>query len=102
MLTILEFRVVGVEPTCFDRLPTDDEVADWVAGLPNHPLHRSEGQAVLTEIVGRGERPAPSWVRPLRRRLQYLHAKEAVRTAAPHTSARIAGAHRRLHDARSR
>jgi len=92
MLTLLEFRVLGVEPTCFDRMPSDDEFARWTGALPNQGLHRNEARAVLEEAEARGLH-AP-WIAPLKRKLLMIRSKNAVRQVVPHFSERFADAHR--------
>jgi hypothetical protein len=95
MLTLLEFHVLGVEPTCFDRLPSDDEFAAWASALPNHGLHRNEARAILEEADARGLHA--SWIAPLRRKLLVIRSKNAVRQVAPHFSEQFADAHRWAH-----
>jgi hypothetical protein len=92
MLTLLEFRVLGVEPRCFDRLPSDDEFARWTSALPNHGLHRNEARAILDEAELRGMHA--SWIAPLKRKLLMIRSKDAVRQVAPRFSERFADAHR--------
>ena len=92
MLTLLEFRVLGVEPGCFDRMPSDDEFGRWTSALPNQGLHRNEARAILDEAAARDIHA--SWVGPLRRKLFKIRTKEAVRQVAPHFSERVRETHR--------
>jgi hypothetical protein len=100
MLTLLEFRVLGVEPRCFDRMPSDDEFARWASALPSRGLHPNEARAVLDEAETRGLQA--SWIAPLRRKLFMIRSKDAVRDVAPNLSERVADAHRWVHEHRRR
>jgi len=95
MLALLTFRVLGVEPRCFDQLPTDDEIVRWVPSLPNNPLYVQEARTLLDEATRRGvDEP---WTRALRRRVTTIRIKESVRALAPTWSRHAVDTHRRLH-----
>jgi hypothetical protein len=97
MLTAATFRVLGLEARCFDRLPSDREMLDWIPRMPSHPFYVYEGGALLAEAEARDADDA--WSRTLRRRLRSklrrLRVKEAARNAWPGAAQRVAAIHRR-------
>ncbi|MEX1007822.1 MAG: hypothetical protein WD271_08245, partial [Acidimicrobiia bacterium] len=92
MLTILTFRVLDVTPRCFESLPSEAAILEWVPSLPSHPVYVQEAQTLVDEAAARGldER----WVRAMRRKLRVIHAKQGIRTVAPAWSDRATTAHR--------
>jgi hypothetical protein len=81
LLTWLSFRVVGVEPRCFESPPTPDVVLRWASRFSSHPVYVAEMKAVLAEADARGiDEP---WVRAAKRRLRFISVRRAVEDVAP-------------------
>jgi hypothetical protein len=94
VLTRLTFRVLELEPRCFDRLPSDRDVLAWIPNMPSHPFYVHEARALLAEADARGI--AEPWTRALQRKLRRVHVKDVTRRAWPAMARRTAGAHRRV------
>ena len=93
MITLAAFRIVGVEPACFDRPVTGDELLAWARTLPSAPYYVQEGSYLVQGASDRGlEEP---WVRALARRIRTAQVKDAVRAAFPGFATRTAELHRR-------
>ena len=97
MMTLAAFRVLGVEPRCFDRMPTGDELRGWARTLPSRPYYLQEGSFLLAAAAERDvDEP---WVRTLRRRVRTAYTKQAVRAAWPGLADGAASLHRRARSA---
>ena len=93
MLTLAAFRIVGVEPACFDRPVTGDELLRWARTLPSTRYYVQEGSYLLEGAADRGlDEP---WVRALARRVRTVQVKDAVRAAWPGLATGVADLHRR-------
>lgn len=92
MLTILSFRVLDVTPRCFESLPSEAAILDWVPSLPSNSVYVQEAQTLVDEATTRGvDEP---WVGALRRKLRAIRTKEGIRALAPTWSRKVADAHR--------
>lgn len=97
MMTLAAFRVIGVAPECFERMPTGDELRGWARTLPSRPYYLQEGAFLVAAAAERNLDEA--WVRTLRRRIRTAHTKQAVRTACPGLADGAASLHRRARSA---
>ena len=92
MLAILSFRVLDVTPRCFESLPSEAAILEWVPSFPTNPVLVQEAQTLVDEAATRGvDEP---WVGALRRKLRVIRTKQSIRTAAPTWSRKVADAHR--------
>jgi hypothetical protein len=99
ILMILTFRVLGIEPRCFDPVPTDETVLRRAGSIQSHPLFVQEARTILDEAAARGINEP--WVRALRRRVWLIRSKESLRQLFPVFADRVAAAHRRVHTRRT-
>ena len=91
MLTLAELRVIGVEPACFERSPTADELVAWARRLPRRGIFLSEAAVIVREAAERDV--VEPWVRALARRIRTENLKQGVLAAWPalaDTRARVA------------
>lgn len=94
MMTLTAFRIIGVEPSCFDRMPSGDELRRWARTLPSTEYYLQEGRFLVDAATARGiDEP---WVGALRNRIRRAHLKDGVRNAFPGFSGGVANAHRRV------
>jgi hypothetical protein len=98
MLTLTAFRVIGVEPACFDHIPSADELRRWARTLPTMDYYLQEGTFLVDAATEKGLREP--WVGALRNRIRGAHLKNGVRHAFPRFADGVATAHRRLNRAR--
>jgi hypothetical protein len=99
ILMILTFRVLGIEPRCFDPVPTDELVLRRAGQIQSHPFFVHEARTILDEADARGiDEP---WMRALRRRVWLIRSKQSVRELFPVLADRVAAAHRRVHTRRN-
>jgi len=94
LLTFLAFRVLGVEPRCFETPPTPGAAVAWARNFPGRPMFVAEMRAILDEANARGLNEP--WVRATRRRLQVIAARRALGELSPTLTARASRAYRRL------
>ena len=92
MLAILTFRVLDVTPRCFETLPSEAAILEWVPTLTSHPVYVQEAETLVGEATARGINDP--WVRALRRTVQVKRTKQSIRAMAPVWSRRAASAHR--------
>ncbi len=93
MMTLTAFRVIGVEPACFDRVPSGEELRRWARTLPSVDYYLQEGTFLVDAAAEQGiDEP---WVGALRNRIRRAHLKNGVRHAFPGVADRVAAAHRR-------
>jgi hypothetical protein len=86
LLTYLCFRVLGVEPGCFEPVPSDDVVFEWSQRLSVSPVFIADMEAILDEADARGlDEP---WVRAARRRLRKTATRRALSILSPSLSKR--------------
>jgi hypothetical protein len=95
ILTILAFWVLGIEPRCFETVPSDAMVVRWAASFPNRSFYEHEAHALVHEAETRDV--SEEWVRAMRRRLWLIRSKEGVRRSFPGFADRVATVHRRVH-----
>jgi hypothetical protein len=98
MLTLTAFRVIGVEPACFDRIPSADELRRWARTLPTMDYYLQEGGFLVDAATEQGIREP--WVAALRNRIRRAHLKNGVRNAFPEFADAVATAHRRANRVR--
>ena len=91
MLTLLEFRVLGVEPTCFDRMPSDDGISQRMGPRAARPPTAPQ-RGPRRGRRGQGTGPARLVIGPLERKLLYLRGKG---TGAPGRAGRRGPGRRR-------
>ena len=97
MMTLTAFRVIGVEPPCFDRIPSGDELRRWARTLPSVDYYLQEGAFLVDAATEQGiDEP---WVGALRNRIRRVHLKNGVRNAFPGVAGDVATAHRRVNTA---
>jgi hypothetical protein len=88
LVTYLGFRVLGVEPRCFDPAPSPDIISEWAGRFTSHRLFVAEMRAVVNEADRRGfDEP---WVRAAKRRLRVIRTRRAMTTVSPELSRRAA------------
>jgi hypothetical protein len=92
MLAILSFRVLDVTPRCFETLPSEAAILEWVPTLTSHPVYVQEAETLVSEATARGLNDP--WVRALRRTVRVKRAKQSIRAMTPVWSRRAATAHR--------
>jgi hypothetical protein len=100
MMTIAGFRILGVRPPCFERLPDADDLQTWARTLPSRDFYLHEGAALVRGATDHGLREP--WVRTLDRRIRVAATKRGLRAAAPRLSAAVRGAHRKVNALRRR
>lgn len=92
MMTLAAFRVIGVEPSCFDRAPSAAEIHRWARTCPRNPYSLQEGSVLVRAAEDAGvDEP---WVSTLKARIRSARVKDGVRAAFPELAARAAAAHR--------
>jgi len=94
LLTFLAFRVLGVEPRCFETPPSAEAVLAWTRSFSSHPVFVADMRAILDEASARGM--TEPWVRAGRRRLRVIAARRALTELSPAFSDRAARGYRRL------
>ena len=98
MMTLTAFRVIGVEPACFDRIPSAAEIRSWARTLPSVDYYLQEGTFLVDAATEQGiDEP---WVGALRNRIRRAHLKQGVRNAFPQFADGVAAAHRRVNTVR--
>ena len=88
LLTYLAFRVLDVEPRCFETTPSAAAVREWAGSFTSHRLFVADMRAIVEEADRRGLQE--SWVRAARRRLRVISARRAVTALSPALSRRAA------------
>ena len=100
MMTLTAFHIIGVEPTCFDRVPTTDDIHRWARTIPRNRYYLQEGSFLVDAADAAGlDEP---WVSALRTRIRVARLKDGVRSAFPELAERAASAHRRVDALRAR
>jgi hypothetical protein len=88
LLTYLAFRVLDVEPRCFDTPPSPAAVRAWAGSFTSHWVFVNDMRAIVEEAESRGlDEP---WVQAARRRLRIIAARRVLTELSPSLSRRAA------------
>jgi hypothetical protein len=88
LLTYLAFRVLDVEPRCFETTPSTAALREWAGHFTSHRLFVADMRAIVEEADRRGLQEP--WVRAAKRRLRVISARRAITSLSPELSRRAA------------